>query len=48
MKRIAGSMVFLAILTGFPVARDMVREVAGVEQARVSLSHVPNQFSKLK
>jgi hypothetical protein len=33
MTRIAGSMVILAISTGFPEARDMVREVAGVEQA---------------
>jgi hypothetical protein len=33
MKRIAGSMAFLALLTGSPVARDMVREAAGVEQA---------------
>lgn len=33
VKRIAGSMIFLAISTGFPEARDMVREMAGVEQA---------------
>jgi hypothetical protein len=33
MKCIAGSMVFLAILTGSAEARDMLREVAGVEQA---------------
>jgi hypothetical protein len=33
MKRIAGSMVCLALLTGSLVARDMVREAAGVEQA---------------
>jgi hypothetical protein len=33
MKHIVGSMVFLAILTGFAEARDMVREAAGVEQA---------------
>ena len=33
MKRIAGSMAFLALLTGSPVARDMIREAAGVEQA---------------
>ena len=32
MKRIAGSMVFLAILTGSAEPRDMVREVALVEQ----------------
>jgi hypothetical protein len=33
MKRIAGSVVFLAMLTSFAEARDMVREVASVEQA---------------
>ena len=33
MKRIAGSMVFLAILTGSAEPRDMVREMALVEQA---------------
>ena len=33
MKRIAGSMVFFAMLTGSAEARDMVREVASVEQA---------------
>ena len=33
MKRIAGSMVFLAILTGPSEPRDMVREMALVEQA---------------
>ena len=33
MKRIAGSMVFLAILTGPSEPRDMVREMSLVEQA---------------
>lgn len=33
MKRIAGSMVFLAILSGSAEPRDMIREVAVVEQA---------------
>jgi hypothetical protein len=33
MKRLACSMLLLAILTGSAEARDMVREVAGVEQA---------------
>jgi hypothetical protein len=33
MTRIAGSTVFFAILTGSADARDMVREVAGVEKA---------------
>jgi len=33
MKRIAGSMVFLTLLAGAAIARDMVREVASVEQA---------------
>ncbi len=35
VKRIAGLMVFLAILTGCAEARDMVREVAGIEHAPV-------------
>lgn len=33
MKRIAGSMVFLVILSGSAEPRDMVREVPAVEQA---------------
>jgi hypothetical protein len=33
MKRIAGSMVFLAILSGSAQPRNMIREIAVVEQA---------------
>jgi hypothetical protein len=33
MKRIAGSMVFLAILSGSAEPRDLIREVAVAEQA---------------
>ena len=33
MKRIAGSMVFLAILSGTAEPRDMLREIALAEQA---------------
>ena len=33
MKRIAGSMVFFAILNGSAEPRDMVREIAVAEQA---------------